>query len=49
MRFRDVNDWVENLKNAIILQAVNDYREAVAMGDARMKRECETGQGGIRS
>lgn len=42
MRFKDVNDWVENLKNAIILQAVSDYREAVAMGDARMKRECES-------
>ena len=30
------------LKNAIILQAVSDYREAVAMGDARMEKECES-------
>ncbi len=36
-----IADCFDNLKNAIILQAVRDYRGALELGDGQMKMDCE--------
>lgn len=42
VRYCDLDEAYDNLSNAIVLQAVKDYTQAVYNNDTRMMVDCET-------